>query len=425
MKIVLNNNRGGTIVTVVILTTAISILISVMLLTQYRAPAPQTTQALANARAALIKELKKKPLTKSFEAQKNDSTDSVTLWKENNFGSAFIEEEASPLFLTYHVVGFHKKDTAHLTVSCGGSLMLTDTTLILQNKDNIEGRELITGTVVQEDSTTLPRIYMLDKKALSESKKATDSLFTALDTLTPSATMSVFQERDFQTMGTSLGGDLFIDGSDIDINGKENVYHIKDDLQLTGAVKLKAATFIVGGEVRINDQSSLSGITIFVKGNLFISHESSIAAQIISYGSIEILDNSTVSDKSLILSLKKASADKASIYVRGNAKVDGTLFSRGTIHTFENSETTGILYSMSNVLHKGYHSGVIIAESVGSQAPIKKENNDKSQTPKDSTITAAPRNKIEGTITDILKPDEYPLPWFIGEKKIISWREKM
>lgn len=418
------NEKGGTILTVVILTTAVSILLSVLLATQYHAPHPKKIQSLANARAVLIKELNKKPLEKSFSAIKADTLDTLPLWKNLKFGDGFIEQEASPFSLTYHALGHYKNDTSHLTVSCGASLTLSDTTLVIFNRDEIEGKELVSGTIVQKDSSTMPKQFTLDSKALSESKKATDSLFVDLDTLTPSATISIFQTSDFNAMGNTIGGDLFIDGTDITISGREQLYTIKGDLQLTGAVKIKSTTFIVGGEVRINDQSELKDVTIFVKGNLFLSHESQFSGRIISYGSIEILDNSTILEKSLILSMKKAKSGKASLYVRGNAKVDGTLFSRGALFTFETTETKGILYSMSNILHKGYHSGIIIANSLGNQAP-KNSTEEKKTTPQKETMKPSlAQNKIEGTVTDVFEKPEYPLPWFIGEKKVVSWREK-
>lgn len=422
MKAHIENNRGGTIVTVVILTTAISILISVLLATQYRAPHPNRVQALANARSALIKRLQEKPVDDTFAAQKSDSLLPQTLWKETRFGNALIEEFPSPFSLTYHAWGFDKSDTAKLIVSCGAALHLSDTTLVLKNRDPIEGEEMVSGTIVREDTTHTPPNIKLDRKALSESKKATDSLFLELDSITPSATISIFQKEDFLAMGTSLGGDLFIDGSDIDINGREQLYYIKGNLQLTGAVSLKAATFIVGGEVRINDQSSLSDVTIFAKSTIFLSHESKFSGRAISYGAIEILDNTTIENKSLLLSLMKAKKGKASIYIRGNAKVDATLFSRGSIYTFENSESTGVLYSMSSIVHKGYHNGIVIAKNMGNATPQTDEKAEK--TSPENKTKAVQTNRVEGTITDIFKPTEYPLPWFIGRKKIIFWQEK-
>lgn len=424
MRQLLNNRRGGSIVQVVILTTAISILISILLSTQYRVPPPHKVQALANARSALIKELHK-----PIKAQ-DTTLEKEPLWKNEKYGDALVEKMPNPFSLTYQVTGYTKTDTVRIVAESGARKILGDTTLILLNKDPLEGKELVSGELLQLDSTELPQGYKIDPWALSESKKATDSLFTALDTLQVGPTVNIFQSSDFEAMGDEIGGDLFLDGSSLKLNAIGDTIKIAGDLQLTGSVELSQGVFIIGGEVRINDQCRVENATLFVKGNLFLSHETLLSSNIITYGVIEILDNATVDEKPLLISLKKK-GKKPAVYIRDNSRVKASIFSRGTIATFDGTESEGIFYSQSTILHKGYHSGLFVTGKLGEGKNEKKESGDKNTTtPSNSTAKTNPKdtlaapNTIEGTLTDIFEKTEYPLPWFIGNKTITSWREQ-
>lgn len=418
------NKRGGSIVQVVILTTAISILISILLSTQYRVPPPYKVQALANARSALIKELHK-----PIKAQ-DTTLEKEPLWQNEKYGDALVEKLPNPFSLTYRVTGFTKNDTVRITAESGAKRELGDTTLILLNKDPLEGKDLVSGELLQLDSTELPQSFRIDQWALSESKKATDSLFMALDTLQVGPTVNIFQSSDFTAMGDEVGGDLFIDGSLLKLNAPGDTIKIAGDLQLTGSVELSQGVFIVGGEVRINDQCRVEDATLFVKGNLFLSHEAVFSSNLITYGVVEILDNATIEQKPLIISLKDK-GKKPAIYIRDNSRVKATIFSRGTIATFDGTESEGIFYTQSTILHKGYHSGLFVTGKLGEG---KSESKDSTATntspPNDTTAKSSPKdslanpNTIEGTLTDIFEKTIYPLPWFIGNKSITSWREQ-
>lgn len=424
MSNVLTNRRGGSILQVVILTTAISILISVLLSTQYRVPPPHKIQALANARSALIKELQK-----PIKAQ-DTTLEKEPLWQSEKYGDALVEKLPNPFSLTYRVTGYTKNDTVRITAQSGAKKVLGDTTLILLNKDPLEGKDLVSGELLQLDSTELPQGFRIDQWALSESKKATDSLFVALDTLQVGPTVNIFQSSDFEAMGDEVGGDLFLDGSSLKLNASGDTIKVAGDLQLTGSVELSQGVFIIGGEVRINDQCRVENATLFIKGNLFLSHESTLSSNIITYGVIEILDNATVDKKPLLISLKKK-GKKPVVYIRDNSRVKASIFTRGTIATFDGTESEGIFYTQSTILHKGYHSGLFVAGKLGEGSSEKKEsekskstdtpNNTQSTNTKD---TLAAPNTIEGTLTDIFEKTEYPLPWFIGNKSITSWREQ-
>lgn len=432
-----DNNRGGAIVQVIILTTAITILLTVLLNTQYRTTPNHKLQALSNARSAILMTIanENRPKVKAFKAESSHSDSikdtSYSLWGtalEKKFGTAEISTTPTAFSIQYEALGIKEDDTARVLAECGTLIPLGDTTVVLLSKDEIEGKELISGEIIQEDSLGLPRTFQLDKTGLSKAKKTCDSLIMAIDSISPGPTISIFNASDFTQVSTEIGSDLFLDGTNLIIDAKGKTYVITGDLQLTGEVILKNGTFIVGGEVRVNDLSKVTHSDLFIKGNLFLSHESQFSGRAIAYGAIEILDNVTISDKSLIISFHKGKKSKSSCYVRGNSKIDATIFSTGPISTEEMSESKGVLYSQDYIEHKGYHSGLIVAKRLGksvtdSTVTSSDAKSNKPQPLKDSTKAVGQLNKLEGSITDLFSETSYPLPWFIGNKQIIEWRE--
>lgn len=451
-----NSEKGSTLVTVTVVMTVIAITLALFLRSQSSTlpsfvKRKDKLQAIANSRSAAIKGLQE--LLKESEQDTSAINDaplfeeeSSPLWRDSGFGSAKGDPATTPFAQEITAIGEKGNERYTVTAEMRSSFTPSDTVVILCVKSVLAAANL-SGTKALFDSDTARNALPANMQGLGLAKSWMEKLFNNdIDFQNPPKTVSTSSE--FSTVEDTVHGPLFLAsmGSELKINGNSRTVFIDGDLQITGDVTVQDITFLVAGEVRLNDRADLKRCSIFSKKRVFVADESRFSGRIASLKRIEIYGDSKISDRSLIVSFSgkakeekkdstgNSSSEKSSkktkagaINIREQAVVDGSCLALGNngIMTEIDSKTTGILWSRTWIRHTGTHKGVLRAllYKGGDQSqPVPEAPSKSEETP--VVVKQPVQQEIIGRVETLFEPIAYPLPWFIGEPSLMKWKEQ-
>lgn len=481
------NNKGSALYTVLILSTAAVILILIYIKTQYAFTGPSikkshSLQALLNARSGIWYglEMIQSSMENSFSGDEklsqkaiNDSVFTSGLFDDVNDDTAKSYNEIDSILT---VVPFDSsygsftlnvlKDDFYITLQSEGQMRSSkinieaqiasrpfsnsDTVLFLETSSSVKGIGYIEGRTafstsgsIDSSSNNSKRRFFVDTKGVKNFVDSFDeSLSGKNDTALMQMPLTVFYEDEFERVDDTIRGSLFLDGTsrDLIINGNGRRIIVQEELQFTGTVILKNITFIVAGDTKLLDEANLSDVTVYSKSRIFIGDKSRFSGTAISKGVIEIYNEASIENRSLLLSLgtgvkgakktnsvlkdststlnetKQENIDSLTtrlfaVNVRDKAVVDGILIdmskTAGGISTSKDAVLRGVLWSEGTVCHRGELEGVIKAKVLVD----------------DDHLTATTENFMEGDVKVFEGIKHYLFPIYFGKPVLIDWRE--
>ncbi len=329
-----------------------------------------------------------------------------------------------------------------------------DTVLFLHTQGNpdgfgsVDGRvSFLTQSIDSSDSLERKRFYVDREEVRRIVDEFQEALVAIGDSAIPDAPLTVLYNDDFADIPDTVYGPLFIDGSSRDLRWKtKRTICILEELQLTGDIVIEDVTFVVKGDIKILDNTVLNSVELFTASRIFFAGESQFRGNVMACGDVEIYEQATISGKSIIITaglsekskstLKKKTEEPVptamnaaktpnleeqkneekekkkvySLYVRDQAIVDGVLINLSKtfgISTDVETIISGVLWATGKVCHRGRMKGVIKAKVLVDEG--------------DPGTTAG--NVLTGTIKELESISSYYLPYFIGEPKLIEWKE--
>ncbi len=466
-----NSESGSTLVTVTVVMTMIAISLAIFLKSQTStlgsfANRRDKLQAIANARAAIHKgfieiETEDEEDTSAINESLWEEEDSSSLWVSEKFGNAEIEFSTTPFAQEVTATGTFENQEYNTKAERRSTFTPDDTVLIVCNESVLTASNC-SGSKAIFDSDSVAGALPLNIRGAALAKEWLAEQF-ADDDLVLDAPLTVSSAKGFNNLEDTLRGPLFLASvsSTLELNGNDRTIVVQGDLQLTGEIKVRNTTFVGNGEVRVNDFSTMTNCNIYCKDKLFLGDESKFSGRIASLERIEIFQLAEVLDESLIISFagkkkpksktkatagenskaKSGSSDKVTgkmlnksaantksavgaINLREQVKVSATCVALGNagIMTEMDSKSSGLMWSKTWIRHRGKHVGTL-------RAPLFK-GEPGTDAPKELPATGVSKGKKQPiqqvVIGSIERPFEkvvYPLPWFLGDPKLISWRE--
>lgn len=474
----LGNKKGSALYTVLILSTAAVILILTYIKTQYLFTGPSikkshSLQALLNARSGIWYGLdliqteaennfsgEDKKSTKaindslfsaglfdfgddSSEDEKEELDSIITLFPfDSSFGKFTLEILKDDFYITLLSTGETRSSKAKIKAQIASKpFNSSDTVLYLETISPvkgigyIEGRTAFSKKSIDTSLIDSERRFNVDRKGVKEFISSFEKTFEdANDTALMQMPLSIFYDDEFERVEDTIRGSLFFDGTsrDLIIKGKGRKIIVLEELQFTGTVDMGDITFIVAGDVKLLDEANLSNCIIFSKSRIFIGNKSRFSGTAISKGVIEIYDEASIENRSLLLSMgtgikaAKQSIQKDTVNtssdslttrlfavnVRDKAIVDGILVDMsktvGGISTSKDAVLRGVLWSEGTVCHRGELEGVIKAKVLVD----------------DDHLTATTENFMEGDVKVFEGLDHYLFPIYFGKPALIDWSEQ-
>jgi hypothetical protein len=353
-------------------------------------------------------------------------------FSDQRFGLCTLWLAIEGNFKALHASGLFRGQSRTVAARLGARpFHAPDTVLFLSTPGMPEGGALIEGRVhflpAHVDSAGGRRSrFALNARDLEEMIEShTGRMGAALDTGLTQKELTITSSIDLDKIGDMVNGPLFIDATHHDIRWRaRRTVTVQGDLQLTGDAHIEGVSFLVGGEVRIFDNTQLRDVTIFARERVFLAGESVFRGNIAALGAIEIYEAATLSYPSVAASFSKldntgaaaggegeaANKPSFSLFVRDRAVVDGVLLSAratGGVSIGSESRIRGIVWSEGKVCHEGEVEGVIRARNL-----VSREDPD-----------AASRNFCNGRIKELESIGEYSLPYYVGELSVIDWSE--
>lgn len=353
----------------------------------------------------------------------------LSLFPTDSFGTCEIMMLPQGSFYVIESKGKFNKAERTVKAKLGSKIpALPDTVLLYYNDAPWEGNKpegtIVSSTNQPPDSAT---------SLLSEMISKYQEHLMVEDTVMFDQPLTIQSQRELDKISDTINGHLIIDGThfDLDLKGNRTI-RVMGDIQLTGKVTVENISFIAGGEIKLFDESHLSGVTLFSNSRIFIGDRASYQGDALACHSISIYGDASVTGKSTIVVSGGSTATSAkdsmqySILIADNASVDATcmaLRTPGSIKTDQNTKITGILWARNIVCHRGRMKGLISALRVidcddpGQLAPL-------TGTAQDSTSgQIAYKNAIPGSLSPLESISEYPMPYFTGSPTIIDWKE--
>ncbi len=316
---------------------------------------------------------------------------------------------------------------------------------------SVDGRiSFLAQSIDSSDSLERKRFYVDREEMRRIVDEFRGSLIAIGDSAIPDAPLTVLYNDDFAEIPDTVYGPLFIDGSSRDLRWKtKRTICILEELQLTGDIVIEDVTFVVKGDIKILDNTVLNSVELFTASRIFFAGESRFRGNVMACGDVEIYEQATISGKSIIITAGLSKKSKStlgkktkepsvhttvntaktpnlekqkqkegekkkkkvySLYVRDQAVVDGVLINLSKtfgISTDVETIISGVLWATGRVCHRGRMKGVIKAKVL-----VDEGNPD---------TTAG--NVLTGTIKELESISSYYLPYFIGEPKLIEWKE--
>lgn len=424
-----NKENGNTLATVLILMTVLGIIVMIFLSSQTISlqgfkNRKLHLQALAESRSMVMTALAKLPkmnLSDTSAINKPLFEDSTTTEKD----SATLE--TTPFSVT--ITGECRSPIATVVTSAETGTTYTpgDTTLMFCTASTVEAPN-ISGVKVVSESDSSKGTLPLNSAGVAKAKKwITD--FASKATSKTENPVVIGSQGQYESLSDTVNGPLFFHGSsgELRVDGKNRKIMVCGDIQFTGKVTCRNLNLISSGEVRINDRTVLKGCDIVAGRRFFLADESIFSGRAAALEQVEIYGSSKVMDESLIISFagkkEETGSDssavknqKAAISVREQAQVSGSLIAVGKdgILTELSTKTMGILWSKTWIRHNGSHKGFIRAVEFRGEPG----------TEQPGVGTGQPTvQQIAGRVEPPFSRIPYPLPWYIGKPKLISWRE--
>lgn len=475
----INNQKGSALYTVLILSTAAVILLLVYIKTQHAFTGPSirkthALQALLNARSGIWYglELIQSNAENSYSKENNKNEKSITdsLFSSDLFDdeeSDTTEEEALDSILT--VVPFDssfgaftltiEKDAFHIMLKSEGEqrgvistieadiasrpFTNSDTVLFLETFSPVKGMGFIEGRTafmqksIDSSLESSKKRFYVDHDGIKEFVETYQSALSGKnDTAVMQMPLSVFYEDEFSNVEDTIHGSLFFDGSsrDLVIKGDGRTIIVEEELQFTGTVIISNITFVVAGDIKILDQANLSEVTMFTKSRLFIGGASRFKGTAISKGVIEIYDEAAVEDRSTLLSMGIGST-AAKKNLKSKATIDTTQSTDSlktrlfAVNVRDKSTVDAILIDMSKT-----QGGISTAEETVLRGVLWSEGTvchrgelegviKAKVLVDDDHLTATTENYMEGDVNVFDGLDHYLFPIYFGRPVLINWRE--
>ncbi len=379
---------------------------------------------------------------------------------DNKYGSFKLFMHQTGNFRILESTSLFRNNRRKVVVTIGSQPFLSPDTVLFLNtpgmpegEGSVDGRVAFLASAIDESDSLQRKRFHVD---LNELSSIVDEYKTPLlslnDSIVSNAPVTVQYDEDFSDISDSISGPLFIDGSYRDIHYKsDRTIIVLEELQITGDVKIEGVTFIVAGDVKILDNTKLKNVNIFTSKRIFFAGQSIfISGSVLACGDVEIYEEAQILEKSIIISTGSASSksqesgqkkgpqesgglkkpNKApktkpgstkksnskklklfSLYVRDQAIVDGILIDLrelGGIKTDMETIVSGVLWSKARICHRGRMKGVVKAFVLVD----------------DVEPANISRNYIIGSIKRLSSIDEYYMPYYFGESKIVEWIEE-
>lgn len=397
----------------------------------------------------------------------------VAPFGRNQYGYFTISLEPSGYFRILESVGnFHNLENTVVAKIGSKPFVNSDTVLFLRTEGMPEGTGSIDGSIAfltksidNSDSLMQKRFFVNMDEVTNIVEKNKSFLRNMSDSETIlEQPVTVQYEDDFEDINDTIYGSLLIDGASRDLRWKaKRTIYVLEELQFTGDVFIENVHFVVGGDVKIFDNTELKAVEIFTSARIFFAGESVFRGNAMACGDIEIYETAQVLGKSIIISTgfakqkkmpnqkdlssdlknelnkpkdkttfetktakdiktgdtksgkksptKKNKGKPYSLYVRDQATVNAILIDLkklGGISIDVETIITGIVWARGRICHRGRMKGVMFAQT------LVEEGN-----PFDMK-----RNFIYGTLKELETIDRYILPYFISVPAIVSWIEE-
>lgn len=472
----LKNQKGSALYTVLILSTAAVVLLLIYIKTQYSFSGPSirkahSLQALLNARSGIWYglDLIESSMENSFSGDDeksskaiNDSLFTAGLFDDENdslgsnssidsivevvpfdssFGSFTLNIEKDDFYITLKSQGKMRSASSNIEAQIASRpFSNSDTVLFLETVSPvkgigyIEGRTAFSKKSIDSSTVNSDRRFFVDRKGIKEFVSSfNEALSENNDTALMQMPVNVFYEDEFERIDDTIRGSLFFDGTsrDLIINGNNRTIIVQEELQFTGTVQLKDITFIVAGDVKLLDETYLKDITIYSKSRIFIGNESRYDGTAISDGVIEIYDEASVENRSLFLSMGSGVSKPKPVAKPDstNASTDSLTTRLFAVNVRDKSTVDGILIDMSksaggiSTSKDAVLRGVLWSEGTvchrGELEGVIKAK----VLVDDDHLTATSENFMEGDVKIFQGMEHYLFPIYFGRPVLIDWRE--
>lgn len=359
----------------------------------------------------------------------------ISLFDKSQYGYFSLRLQESGNFRILESKGYHRGES-NMVIATIGSQPFTnpDTVLFLEVPGRPEGTGSVDGTIVflerridYADSAIHKKLFIDMAEINLIVNEHNGSLGSIYDSAGIEPPLVIDDDDDFSAMSDTVNGPLFIDGSSRDLhwNEKRTIY-VLEELQITGDVYIENVQFVVRSDIKILDNAELKSVNLFTSKQIFISGESIFSGTAISCDDINIFDRAVIRSKSVLLSTGTKRRDKKdritrktpvadqlrlfSVYIKGEAVVDGVVIDLrkiGGIFTEMETIVSGVLWAYGRICHNGRMKGVMKATVLVDQ----------------SNVLNVTKNILTGSIKALENIGEYYMPYFVGEAKIIDWKE--
>ncbi len=346
---------------------------------------------------------------------------------DTSFGLCTLEVKSSGNYLELTSVGRFLQKSAKVTATLGSLPFVTpDTVLYLEVAGHPEGPGSVSGMIssiaVKVDSGAAPsNTFHVSRKDLESSLSDYKNRISLVDSGLQQTPLTITENEQLKELPGQIEGSLMLDGQYRDLHwASESTMVILGDLQTTGDVVLEDLELIVGGEVKLFDNTQLKNVTIFSQSRVYLGNQSRFQGQITAESDIEIYDDAVVEAPSCIVATggtqkRDAAAEgidgKFTLHVRNRSSVEAVLIStraEGGILTEPETTVKGILWAEGRVCHQGQLQGIIKAKClVTEENPFHTE-----------------KNMLEGSIEPLERVSHYVFPFYIGDLSVTAWKEK-
>jgi hypothetical protein len=332
--------------------------------------------------------------------------------------------------------GIFRKDTAEVIETIGSRVFnYPDTVAFLKTQGMPEGSGFIDGRIafitpsIDSSDSTQKKRFTVDRKELTailndhKPPKLSDSGLIQNPLL-------IKDNDELEKIPDTIYSPLFIDGTMHDIVWKTNrTIYVLEQIQITGTVTIENIIFVAGKDIKILDKTKMHNVELYTTEKIFLAGETVFGGKALACGAVEIYDNCSVEEKSVILSVGKETNNAGSnppgglqvdpngaitlfsVFVRDQAKVDGVIIALDNlagIKIEKDAVVQGIVWAESRVCVAGRVRGIVKAfVLVDENEPI-----------------AVVRNIINGSIKELPSISDYFMPYFFGNSSIISWKEE-
>ncbi|HMD68744.1 MAG TPA: hypothetical protein VKF42_07665 [Chitinivibrionales bacterium] len=362
----------------------------------------------------------------------------VQPYGSDSFGTAAVSLTQRPCFDVLVSKGEFRNAAATVRAILGGSLYSSfDTVCRLLTGTKPEGG-LIAGTVaVIPQQTVVPD----SKQAQQVQEFRTGDIARVVyyyrgllaqkaDTSLPANPRTVQTSEQCAEIPEVVNGPLFLSSPMAQIVWKEKRrVFVLGDVQVTGNTVIENVEIVTSGELKCFDQSVLRNVSVFTAKRLVIGDRASFSGNALALSSVLVYKDGRIENQSVIVSYgenktlaqdttqRKKPQLPVSVFLRGNALVDGVIVACGTpggIEADKNTVVHGALWASGAVVLQGSLYGVLRANDLTDM-----------QTLKARTIGQGPpqKNVLEGSIRRLESLPGYAWPFFMGKSMIARWDE--